>query len=148
MDAIAQAFLKSLIFVDPVEVSALPKRDRIGLYESLTHLNHHGKSIFESITLTTHSLRLFLRDFLKKDPRPSPQNSKPNETPTRFSDEEGQMIGEVPAINRRHWSRPIQQASLDDRRFGSTEAFIPYDCETSCRGSTSETFIIFSGSLL
>jgi hypothetical protein len=113
----------------------------------LTVLNHHGKSIFESITFSIHSLRLLLSDFLKKDPRPSPQNSKPNKTPTRFSDEEGKMIGEVHAINGRHWIRPIQQSSLDDRRFASTEAFIPYDCEASGPGGTSETFVIFTGSL-
>jgi hypothetical protein len=146
MDAVSRKFLKPLLSVEPSRICEGLKTDGMGLYGVLKLLSEH--TIGGAAVFAAHALGLILNDFSIKDPRPTPQNPKPKKTPSLFSDEEGNIVGDVPPFRGRRWSRKQQQPTPGSPRFKNTKALFPYVCETVIEHKKPEHFSIFSEPLL
>jgi hypothetical protein len=146
MESLSRKYLGPVIDSDPSKVCNLLRTDGMGLYSLLGLLNAHGKYVPEALPHLGHILRLLLDDLLIKDPRPTPENPKPKKTPTLFSDEDGNLRGEVPPLGNRRWARQGQQLSFGEAKFRSTKALIAYVCDVT--SERPAPFDLFSPPLL
>ena len=98
------------------------------LVANIVDMHNHLHSGCESEDMMKHLvavLDLLINDLLIKNPKPTPEDPKPKETPTLFCDEEGVVRGSVPPISKRF---RLNGSSLYDGlpKFKNTTALLAY----------------------